>query len=809
MSQLLQDLRYAFRSFRKSPGFTFTALLTVALGVGANTAIFSVVNGVLLRPLPLGEPERIELIGHRYKSIHLETGVSAVGLRFYHDQNRVFEKSAGFTGWEANLAQGGEPERLVGQRVTSEYFPALGIPLVLGRSFSPDEEQDGKDKVVILSEGLWAREFGSDPAILNKPLVINGEAHLVVGVAPNGFQFGTDPTAIWKPLVFTPDQIARCWGCEWLAMVARLKPGMTQEAAQKDLDRLAAQVRAMPGTFRDADWGLYSKSATEQVVGNVKPALLVLMGAVGFVLLIACANLANLLLARSTARQREMAIRTAMGAGRWRLSRQLLTESVLLSAVGGLGGLVLAYAAIRGLVASNPVNLPRMDAVGLDARVLAFTGGITLLLGLLFGLAPALQAARPALHGMLKDGVRTSHGGSRLRATLVVSEVALAIVLLIGAGLMLKSFRRWISVDPGFQAGGVLTLSVSLPNAKYGKDAQQVAFFDQLRHGIAALPGVVAVGGNVALPMTNNNWTRSFDVEGYQPPPNANGPWGDFRIATPGYFEAMGIPVKRGRSFDETDVAGGRRVVVIDEVLAKKYWPGQDPIGKRIGYAGRNNPPDWLEVVGVVGHVMQNSPKDDEHTQMYQPFAQVPFTQLGLAIRTKGDPLTLVPSVRRLVLAIDPQQPIYDIRPMEERVSGSSSQPRFLSLLLGLFAGVAATLAAVGIYGVMSYTVAQQTRELGIRLALGAETGNVLRLVLNKGLLLAGVGIGIGVAGSYALGRLVASQLLQKTLYQTNAADPAVFGIVAAGLVVVAAVATWVPARRATRVDPIVALRAE
>jgi putative ABC transport system permease protein len=807
---LLQDLRYALRSFRKSPGFTFTALLTIALGVGANTAIFSVVNGVLLRPLPLGEPERIVLVGHRYTKIHLETGVSAIGFRFYHDQNRVFEKSAAFTGWEANLANGGEPERLVGQRVTSEYFAALGIGPIVGRAFTADEEQVGGagDKVVILSEGLWAREFGRDPRILNKTIVVNGEAHTVVGVFRNGFRFGTDDIAIWKPLAFTPDQVSGCWGCEWLGMVARLKPGVGADAVERDLGRITRLVVAMPSSFRDGNWLLYSKSATEQVTGSVRPALLVLMGAVAFVLLIACANLANLLLARATARQREIAIRTAMGAGRGRLARQLLTESVFLSAIGGAAGLLLAWAAVKGLVASNPVNLPRIDAVGIDGRVLVFTGGITLLLGFLFGLAPAVQAARPALTGMLKDGVRASHRGG-LRSALVVAEVALSLVLLIGAGLMLKSFRRWIAVDPGFRAERVLTFGVSLPNATYGKPEQQVAFFDQLRRGLAALPGVEAAGGNVALPMSNANWTRSFQVEGYTPPTNTSGPWGDFRAVTPGYFETMGIPIKRGRAFDETDIAGGRKVAVVDEVLAKKYWPGQDPIGKRVGFQQSRDSTTWLEIVGVVGHVMQNSPKDDEHTQLYQAFSQAPFTQLGLAVRTRAEPVALVPAIRRLVLAIDAQQPIFDIKAMEERVSGSSAQPRFLSLLLGLFAALAATLAAIGIYGVMSYTVAQQTRELGIRLALGAETGNVLRLVLNRGLALAGLGVAIGVGGAFALARLAASALLEKTLYQTSAVDPVIFSSVAAGLVAVAFAATWVPARRATRVDPVVALRAE
>jgi putative ABC transport system permease protein len=805
MTTFWQDIRFALRSFRKSPGFTATALITVALGVGANTAIFSVVNGILLRPLPLGEPERIALVGHRYKSVNLDAGVSGAGFRFYQQQNRVFERTAAFTGWEANLARDAEPVRLVGQRATAEYFAALGVTPILGRGFTPDQEVPGQDKVVVLSEGLWTRDFGRDRAIVGKPIIINGENHLVVGVVPNGFQFGTDPVAIWKPLAFSQQDVdPGCWGCEWMSMVARLKPGIALTAADKDLERMAALVRENPTAGRDPDWGLYSRPITEAVVGNVKGALYVLMGAVGFVLLIACANLANLLLARATGRQREIAIRTAMGAGRGRLARQLLTESVLLSVLGGAAGLVLAYAAVKGMVASNPVNLPRMDAVALDGRVLLFTGSITILLGLLFGLAPAIQAARPALHGMLKDGVRTSHGGAGLRATLVVSEVALAIVLLIGAGLMLKSFRRWISVDPGFKAERVLTLGVSLPNARYGTPEQRVAFYDQLRHGIAALPGVEAVGGNVALPMTNNNWTASFRVEGFTPAPNANGPWGDFRLVTPGYFSTMGIPILKGREFDETDVRDGRKVAIVDEVLAKKYWPGQDPIGKRVGRGGGPAGPEWWDVIGVVGHVMQNSPKDDEHTQLYRPFSQQAQGQLGFAIRTRTDPAALEPAVRRLVLSIDPQQPIYDVRAMEERVSGSSSQPRFLSLLLGLFAAVAATLAAVGIYGVMSYTVAQQTRELGIRMALGAESSNLLRLVLNKGLILAGVGIALGIGGALALGKVVATQL-----FQTKAADPIVFLGVSLGLVVVALFATLVPARRATRVDPMVALRSE
>lgn len=805
MGTLFQDIRYALRTLRMAPGFTVTAIVTIALGIGANTAIFSVVNGVLLAPLPYDQPERILTVGHRYRQINLETGVSGAGWRFYRTENRSFEKSAGFTWWEANLAGdgGGDPERLLGQRVTAEYFAALGVPLVRGRAFTPEEEELGRDKVVILSEGLWARSFGRDAGILGRSLIVNGEAHQVVGVASAGFQFGTDPIAIWKPLALTPDQVdPNCWGCEWMSMLARTRPGVTPEAAQADLDRVAGLVREMQASNRDTAWGLYVRPISEHVVGSVRPALLVLMGAVGFVLLIACANLANLLLARATARQREIAIRTAMGAGRGRLARQLLTESLLLSILGGLVGVFLGWLAVRSLVASNPINLPRIDRIGLNAPVLIFTAGVTILMGLLFGLAPAIQAARPGLHGMLKDGQRASHGAGGLRATLVVSEVALALVLLIGAGLMVKSFKRWTAVDPGFEPGGVLTFQLSLPQAKYPEAAGRLAFYDGLRRDLTALPGVDAVGASVVLPMTGGGWTRSFRVEGFQPPPNQNGPWGDFRIVTPGYFEAMGIPLRRGRTFDETDLAGGRRVVVVDEVLANKYWPGQDPLGKRVGWGGDTTA--WREIVGVVGHIMQESPRDDQRTQLYQPYSQSPAAQLGFALKTRGEPMAAVASVRRAVLSLDPQQPMYDVRPMLERVAGSSAQPRFLSLLLGLFAAVAATLAAVGIYGVMSYTVAQQTRELGIRLALGAEAGSVLRLVLNKGLLLAAVGIVLGLAAAVGLARLVT-----RVLFQTSPTDLSVYALVAAGLVSVAVVATWVPARRATRVDPMVALRTE
>jgi putative ABC transport system permease protein len=804
MGSMLKDLRYALRALRKSPGFALTAMLSIALGIGANTAIFSVVHGVLLRPLPFDRPESLVTVGHVYNQINLRTGVSGAGFRFYQQESRVFTRAAAFTGWAANLSLDGKPERLQGQRATADYFSTLGIQPILGRGFLAEEEEVGNDRVVVLSEGLWARAFGRDPDILTRDLLVNGEAHRVVGVVSNGFEFGTEPVAIWKPLAFTPQQVdPSCWGCEFLRMVARLRDGTTLAGAQAELDRLAALVRARPETFRDSEWGLYTRSSREALAGDIRPALLVLMGAVGLVLLIACANLANLLLARATARQREIAIRTALGAGRWRLARQMLTESVVLALLGGIAGLGLAVLAVRAFVAANPINLSLVEAVGVDGPVLVFTLALTVVFGVLFGLAPALQAGRPALESVLKEGGRTARRTGGLRSTLVISQVALALVLLVGAGLLLRSFSRWTTVDPGFDADQVLTVRMAFAPARYDTPAKRALFVDALFRDLRALPGVVSAGGNVALPMSGDNWTRSFNVEGYQPPPNANGPWGDFRIVTPSYFQTLGIAIKRGREFDASDVAGGRQVAVVDEVLADKYWPGQDPIGKRVGFGNAENP-RWMEIIGVVAHTMQNNPREDEHTQLYVPYAQLAEGQMGLVLRTRGEPVDLVPQVRQAVLALDPEQPIFDVQTMRDRISSAAAEPRFLSVLLALFALVAAVIAAIGIYGVMSYLVVQQTREFGIRLALGAEPSHVRAYVLRRGLVLSGFGVLAGLGAALALSRAVSG-----LLFRTSPFDPLVLSTVVAALVGVALLAAWLPARRATRVDPIVALRAE
>lgn len=763
--------------------------------------------GSLLAPLPFREPDRLVSVAHWYPAINLRAGVSAPGITYYREQNRAFSAIAAFTGWNANLTVDGVPERVMGQLVQADYFRTLGVPVIRGRDFGPDEEVASGRRVLILSDGLWARAFGRDPAVLERSLVINGEQYQVVGIVPGGLD-QTNPIEMWAPLVFDPDQLdPQRWGNEFMGAVARLQDGVGLEAAQADLDRMAQDIRNLDGNPRNENWGLLLTPLREQLFGSVRPALLVLMGAVAFVLLIACANLANLLLVRASARQRELAVRTALGAGRGRLVRQLLTECLLLALLGGAAGLVVAQFAVGGFLAINPGNLPRAAAIGLDGTALLFTLVVSVGIGVLFGLAPAWQVSRPAVFGMLKDGQRGTGAGlgrGSLRATLVVSEIALSLVLLIGAGLMIKTFGNLTEVDVGFQADGVVTAAISLPAARYPDPEARNAFLDQVLGGLRGLPGVVEAAGVTGLPMTGQNSTRSFQVEGFQVPDGESGPWGDFRIATPGYFEAMRIPLRRGRTFTEADRADAPLVVVVDEVLAERYWPGQDPIGKRISWGAGPDGTVWREVVGVVAHVVMFGAREDLHTQMYMPAAQQPPATIMLVAQVQGNPADFALPVRRVVTGLDPEQPVFDTRTMAERLAGSTAQPRFTMLLLALFGAIALALAGIGIYGVMSYAVAQQTRELGIRLALGAEAGSVLRLVLNRGLVLALTGILIGLGLAIALGRLVQSQL-----YQVSPRDPAIFVAVAVLLGVVAVLSSYLPARRATRVDPIVALRTE
>jgi putative ABC transport system permease protein len=815
MDSLLQDIRYSFRRLAKSPGFTLVVVLTLALGIGANTAIFSAVNAVLLRPLGYAEPGRLVTIEHLYPSLGaMKAPVSAPGFRDYQALGRSFESMAVETGWAVNLTGQGEPVRVPGARVTGRFYSTLGVPAQLGRGLLPGEDSAGREHVVVLSHGLWQRLLGSDRGVVGRSLSLNGESYQVVGVMPEGFRdFFNRNVDLWAPLVFDPGQLGDDSRTnEFLNLIARTRPDVPFEQAAVEMRSLAEQLKQRHPDSYPPDWSLVTTPLAQRSVGNVRPALLVLLGAVGFVLLIACANVANLLLARAAARSKEIAVRTALGASRDRLVRQLLTESLLLSLAGGLFGLVLAYWGVRSVVALNPAQLPRADEIGIDPPVMAFTLLVSVVTGLLFGLAPAVHASSTDLHGMLKEGGRGSAGdraGQGLRRTLVVAEIALALTLLTGAGLLVKSFARLQGVDPGFDPDHLLTFNLSLPAARYPADSQQRAFFDQVVPAIAAVPGVRAAGGTSVMPFGGAWSTGSFEIEGYQPPPKQPGPWGDIRIVSPGFFETLRIPLRRGRLLADEDRAGGRPVAVIDDEFVQRYWPGQDPLGKRLTFGPPAGVTDtsareWIEVVGVVGHTKHEGLDAEARLQVYLPYRQRTLPFMTVAVRTAGDPAGYSNQMRRAVQSIDPDQPIANLRTMDELIAQSVGQRRLSMLLLSLFSGIALVLASVGIYGLMSYSVAQRSRELGVRIALGAARGDVLRLVLRQGMSLAVTGIVIGVGAAFGLTRLIESQL-----YGVRATDPATFAGVAAVLGLTALAANLVPALRATRVDPAVVLREE
>ncbi|HWB41159.1 MAG TPA: ABC transporter permease [Gemmatimonadales bacterium] len=813
MDTLLQDLRYSLRRLARSPVFTGIVVLTLALGIGANTAIFSAVNAVLLRPLPYHEPHRLVTIEHLYPSLDLEAPVSVPGFLDYEKRGRSFESMAVQSGWPANLTGVGEPVRMQGQRVSGRFFTTLQVPALLGRTLQPGEDSPGREHVAVLSYDAWQRIFGADSGIVGRSLALNGESYQVVGVMPSGFRdFFSRNAEIWAPLVFTTDQRAdENRTNEWLNLTARMKPGVPIEQAQGEMRTLAEQLKREYTDEYAENWSLLVTGLSLQATGEVRPALLVLLGAVGFVLLIACANVANLLLARAAARSKEIAVRTALGATRERLLRQLLTESVLVSLAGGAVGLLLAWLGVRALVAMDIGNLPRSDEIGIDLNVMLFTLLVSLLAGVLFGLAPAIHTATPNLHGALKEGGRgtTDRGSHALRRSLVVTEVALALTLLTGAGLLLKSFARLQGVDPGFDPTNLLTFNLSLPATRYANDTTQAAFFDQVLPAIARVPGVTGVGGTSVMPFGGSWSTGSFEIEGYTAPENQPGPWGDIRVVSPRFFEAMRIPLLRGRYLTDDDRADSRPVAVIDQEFVRRYWPNDNPIGKRFTFG----PPDgvtdttqneWIEVVGVVGHTAHEGLDADPRLQLYLPYRQVTFPFMAVAVRTSGSPDRFVNLVRRAVHSVDPDQPISAVSNMDEMMSRSVGQRRLSMMLLSLFSGIALVLASIGIYGVMSYSVTQRARELGVRIALGADRGDVLRLVLRQGMGLALMGIGIGLAAALALTRLIESQL-----YGVAATDPATFALVAAVLAVTALLANLFPAVRAMRMDPAMVLREE
>ncbi len=735
-----------------------------------------------------------------------EFSVSPGNFLDWKKQNTVFERLVAMQDASFNLIGVSDPERLRGMRVTDGFFAMLGARPHMGRDFLPEEDQPGRANVVILSHGLWQRRFGADPNIVNRAITFSGGSYTVVGVMPASFRFGDGGAEFWTPMAFTAEQ-AQQHGSHYVSAIGRLKPGVALAQARSEMSMIADRL-AKQYPDNNTGWNVRLTPLLEYTVSSVKPALLVLLGAVAFVLLIACVNVANLLLARSAAREKEIAIRVSLGAGRWRIARQLLTESALLALAGGTVGLTLAKWGKDLLLALAPEDLPRLSDVALDGRALAFTAALSLLTGLGFGLFPALQASNirgPNLNETLKDAGRgsTDDGRRRLiRGSLVVLEVALALVLLVGAGLLIKSFLRLRSVDPGFNPAGALTAQIPLSQRKYPEDSQRVAFYTQLIEKVAALPGVQAAGAAMVTPLSGNDFVLGFRIEGRPPYPAGSEPDTNYYSVTPGYFKAMGIPLLRGRLFTERDTKDAPRVIIINETMAKRFFPGEDPIGKRLHVT--MGPVLYREIVGIVGDVKHYSLDQEAKAQTYEPYAQQPFSGMTLVARTSGDPAGLSSAIRGEVLKIDKELPISNVKTLEQYLSTSIAQQRFSVLLLGIFAAVAMALACVGIYGVLSYSVTQRRREIGVRMALGAARRDVLRLVVGHAMLLTLIGVAIGLGAAFALTRVMST-----LLFGVSATDPMTFGLIALLLIAVALLAALVPARRATKVDPMVALRCE
>jgi putative ABC transport system permease protein len=803
METLLQDLRYGMRVLRKNPGFTLVAVLTLALGIGANTAIFSIVNAVILRPLPFKEPDRIMYLQGTNQQRRLQQfPVSPPDFLDWRSQSRSFSELAAYESTIFRHTANTGAERLNGYSVTANFFDLMGEKPLLGRVFTAEDERPGNDMVAVLSETVWRRHFGADPGIVGQTVKMNDRTFTVIGVMRGAFKFPDTTAEVWKPLAFDAEELQDRASYR-LQVVGRLKDGVTEEGARADMETVARQLQqAYPAT--NTGWSVFIQPLHESVVGFLRPAMFVLLGAVFFVLLIACVNVASLLSARMTSRRKEVALRTAIGATRLRILRQLLTESVMLGLIGGTCGVLLAVVGLRVLVGFIPPFTPRIEEIGIDPTVLGFTLLVSVITGLIFGLMPAWQTTHANLNEILKDSSRGSTGGKgqqRFRSALVVTEVVLSLVLLIGAGLLIRSFMAMRNVDPGFKAEGVLVNSqLVLPPQKYAEGNRGTAFFKELFQRVRALPGVESVGGITALPLQGNSRLQAYAVAGRPPQPQGQELTAVINTVGADYFQTMSIPLKQGRLFTERDDTGGPKTVLVNETLARRIFPDRNALGERLYLRGGNTA---YEIVGIVGDAKQYNLTGDAEPEIFTHYLESPTTFMYVLARTKGDPSSLAMPIRREVQAIDPDQPVGN-RTLAQQFENSISQPRFYTLLLGLFAGVALILATIGIYGVMSYMVAQRTHEIGIRMALGAQGRDVLKIVIWQGLKLAIVGVAVGLALSFP-----ATRLLSSLLYGVSAVDPLTFAVIPLLLTAVAVAACFIPARRATRIDPLVALRNE
>jgi predicted permease len=822
MNALLADLRYAFRNFAKSPGFTAAVILSLAIGIGANASIFSITDALLLRPLPYKNSDRLVILWNRSPGLNiLQDWFSPAQYFDIKNGHSGFEQVAIAIGGNFNLTGSGDPERIGAIRISSNLLPMLGVNAIVGRLFTPEEDSPGRAGTAILTYGMWANRFGSDPHMLGKSLIINGVTYEVAGILPKSFSlprevlpilYGTDHADLFLPLPMGADA-PQHRANEDYNVLGTLKRGVTVAQAQAEMDTLTARLRREHPEVYPPNGGLTFGIVPllDQVVGDARRPLLILLGSVGFVLLIACANVANLQLSRAVARQKEIAIRTALGASRARVIRQLLTESISLALCGGSLGIIFSFWAVKWIHVLGPKSIPRLYDIGVNGEALLFTLLISIFSGVLFGLAPALRLGRLDLHATLKDESRGSAGsgavwgrGNNLRRLLVISELALSVVLLIGAGLLIRSFARLQNVQPGFNAKNVLTLELTMTGKKYADKSAVLNTFHDLWDRLERLPGVSAAGAVTPIPLSATFAWGPIVVDGRTPLPGEQFINADERVVSGHYFETMQIPLLRGRLFNEHDTLDSQRVIVIDEYMAQQIWPNENPIGKHIRFGTLTAASQLEEIVGVVGRIKQYTLDADSRIALYIPQTQNPSRGMNLVLRSSADPASLTSAVKDQLRALDPNLPMYDVRTMSQRVDESLASRRFSMLLLGLFASLALALAAIGTYGVMAYLVNQATREIGIRMALGATQQNILSLILRKGMTLALSGVALGLAAAFAL-----TQLLRSQLFGINATDPATFVAIAVLLAGIALFASYIPARRAARIDPMISLRSE